>query len=97
MPGPPMRTSSPAPPMRVSLPSPPMRMSSSVAAVERQLDRAGGHPGGLDDVVAVEHVDGEPVVGRFRAGDVHLRGQSEHGHAGRVAGDDGHVVAVRAR
>ena len=38
----------------------------------------------------------QPVVGRLGAGDVHLRGQAEHGDAAGVADDQDHVVAVGA-
>ena len=59
----------------------------AVAAVGRELDRAGGQARGLDHVVAGQGVDDQPVVGGLGAGDVHLGGQAEDGDAARIAGD----------
>jgi hypothetical protein len=68
----------------------------AVAAVLGEANRVGREPGRLDDVVAGEGTHAHPVVGRLRAGDAHPRGEPEHGRAGRVAGNDDHVVAARA-
>ena len=80
----------------VSSPSPPTRTSSSVAAVGDQADSGGRQAGGLDHVVAGQGVDRQPVVRRFVAGDVDLRGQSEDRYAAGVAGDEGDVIAIGA-
>ena len=70
-----------------SLPSPPISMSSPCAAedrvvagaaVDRQLDDAGGQRGRGHGVVAAQRVDDERVVGPFGVRDR---------HQGRQAGD----------
>src|SRR5262245_5117677 len=66
----------------------------AIAAVGGQLDRAREQPRGLDHVVAGPSVDGQPIAGRLGAGDVHLRCQHQHGHAARIAGDEGNVIAA---
>ena len=54
----------------------------AVAAVEREQRRAGGHAGGVDDVVAGQRVDRQPVAAgdapetvtrRGEAGDLRVR------------------------
>ena len=91
-----MRTSSPAPPKSVSLPVAADQDVVAVAAVLRELDRAGRQARGFHDVVAGQGVDRQPVVGRLGAGDVHLGGQAEDGDAARIAGDHDRVGVVGA-
>ena len=67
----------------------------AVAAVEREADHARADSGRLDDVVARKALNDDAVVGSFGAGDVDLRCQTEHRHAGSVADHDRDVVAVR--
>ena len=67
------------------------------AAVHRELDAVGLEAGRVDDVVAAEPVEDEPVVGRFGEEDVHRGLQAEHGDAAGVARDAEHVGAVGAR
>src|SRR5688572_17644322 len=45
----------------------------------RELDRSAGQARSLDCVVAGQGVDGQPIVGRLGAGDVHLSGQAKGG------------------
>src|SRR5262249_51704540 len=68
----------------------------AVAAVGRKLDRVRGQTGRLHHVVAGQGAHHQLVVGGFRAGDVHLRGQAEDTRPGRVADHLGHVVAAGA-
>ena len=66
------------------------------AAVDRQLDDAGGQRGRRHAVVAAQGVDDERVVGPLGVGDVHLGRQPEHGDRGPRAEDVDDVVAVGA-
>ena len=66
----------------------------ALAAVGGELDRPCRQAGGLDDVVAGEGVDREPVVGGLGAGHVDLGGQPENRRAGGVAGNQDDVVTV---
>ena len=83
-PGPPSMLSLPGPPMQdVVARAAEQRVVAvaadedvvAVAAVQRQLDRAGRHAGCIDDVVAREGVDRQPVVGGLGAGDADPRGR----------------------
>src|SRR5262249_57826912 len=65
----------------------------AVAAVGRELDRAGRQVGRVHHVVADLGVDLELVEGGLGAGDVDPGGQAEDGHAAGVAGDQDDVVA----
>ncbi len=67
--------SSPAPMRAVSSPSPPLIKSlpcaaeehvGAEAAVHRELDGVGCQRGGVDDVVAAQGVERQPVVGLLR-------------------------------
>src|SRR5262249_31032960 len=68
----------------------------AVAAVGGELDRARRKAAGLDDVVAIESVDREAIVGGFGAGDIDQRRQPRDGGRAGSAGDADHIVAVRA-
>ena len=97
------KVSSPAPISAVSLPSPPlirsspslpMNRSCAEAAVDRQLDAVGLQAAGVDDVVAAQPVERQPVVRRPWKNDVHLRLQAEHVDAAGIARDAEDVVAA---
>ena len=66
------------------------------AAVDRQLDDAGGQRGRRHAVVAAQGVDDERIVGPLGVGDVHPGRQPEHGDRGPRAEDVDDVVAVGA-
>ena len=66
------------------------------AAVDRQLDDAGGQRGRRHAVVAAQGVDDERIVGPFGVGDVHLGRQPDHGDRSSRAEDVDDVVAVGA-
>src|SRR5262245_20090345 len=51
----------------------------AIAAIGGELDRARREPRRLDDVIAGEAVDDDPIVRRLEADDVHPRTQSHHG------------------
>ena len=57
----------------------------ALAAVGGEQDHAGREAGSVDDVVAGQGVDGQPVVGGFGPGDVDLGGEADDGHAAGVA------------
>ena len=104
-PAPMKATSLPLSPKMKSLPSPPRNTSApwraeervvAGAAVDRQLDDAGGQRGRRHAVVAAQGVDDERVVGPLGVGDVHLGRQPDHGDRGPRAEDVDDVVAVGA-
>ena len=66
-----------------------------MAAVGGELDGASAEPRSLDHVIAGKGVDDDAIVGRFEAGDVDLRRQTEHRDAAAIADDKHHIVAVR--
>jgi len=66
------------------------------AADEDEADRAGREPARVDEVRFPERIQGQPVVSRFRADDLHVRGQAESRDEGRIADDAEGVDAVGA-
>ena len=102
LPGPPSRMSCPGPPIRTSSPGAAEERVVAgtadqhvvaVAAVRRELDRAGRQARGVHHVVAGQGVDDQAVVGRLGAGDMHPGGQTQNVSAAGVAGDRDRVVA----
>src|SRR6185436_6461142 len=67
----------------------------ALVAVFGQADRPGSQPGGIDDVVTEQGIDGE-FVGELCKDNVDLGGQAEDRDAGRVANHDNSIVAVSA-
>src|SRR6266511_1288936 len=65
----------------------------AVAAVGGELNGVCPEPLRCDDVVAVEPIDGEPVVGGFEPGDVHRGGKTEDRDPVGVTDDLDHIVA----
>ena len=104
MPGPPSRMSSPGPPMqhvvsgiaaeRVVAVAADQNIVT-VAAIGGELDGARREPRRLDDVIAGESIDDDPVVGGIEAGDVHRGGKAQDRDPVGVADDLDHVVAAR--
>ena len=87
-PVPPSRTSRPGPPIRMSSPCAAVEGVVAcatdedvvaVAAVGRELDRAGRQARSVHDVVAAQGIDRQPVVRGLGALDVHLGGEADHG------------------
>ena len=99
------KVSSPAPIRAVSLPSPPLirsppslprRTSLAEAAVHRQLDAVGLERRRVDDVVAAQGVERQPVVGLLLEEDVDRGLKPEHVDAAGVARGAERVGAVGA-
>src|SRR5687768_9243151 len=89
--------SSPSPPSRTSVPGPPISTSSSSPPSSTSLPSPPMSTSAPKPPSAVNWMAfSQPVIGRFRPGDVDLGREAQHRGPGRVADGQDDVVVVRA-